>query len=60
MEGAVVVVVRSLLGDGKVWFVGVYLGKKATMNTARKISVFLRFVSKGINVRTRGTNTDLN
>lgn len=28
-----------------------YLGKKATMNIARKIRVFLRFVSKGINVR---------
>lgn len=26
-----------------------YLGKKATMKIARKIRVFLRFVSKGIN-----------
>jgi len=33
--------------------VDVYLGKKATMKMARKIRVFLRFVSKGICVGER-------
>lgn len=38
-----------------------YLGKKATMKMARNIRVFLRFVSKGINVRLKDkSNAELN
>ena len=48
MEGAVVLVrTRSNGLTGVV--VETYLGKKATMKMARKIRVFLRFVSNGIN-----------
>ena len=47
MEGAVVLVrIRSY---GLRVIVVFYLGKKATMKIARKIRVFLRFVSNGIN-----------
>jgi hypothetical protein len=53
VEGAVVVFVRSF-GRVKVWvWADLYLGKKATMKIARKIRVFLRFVSKGIWYRRR-------
>ena len=58
MEGAVIVVVRILSGRLKAWSLQSYLGKKATMKMARKIRVFLRLVSKGINVRR--TNADFN
>jgi hypothetical protein len=59
VEGAVLPV-RFRDYDVSASVVEDYLGKKATMKMARNIRVFLRFVSKGINVRTRGTNTDLN
>ena len=58
MEGAVIVVVRILFGRLKAWSLQSYIGKKATMKMARKIRVFLRLVSKGINVRR--TNADFN
>lgn len=48
MEGAVVVVRIVRRVDAWVVRILAYLGKKATMKIARKISVFLRFVSKGI------------
>lgn len=57
MEGAGRLV-RILLGKAKDVDGKSCLGKKATMKIARNIRVFLRFVSKGINVERKSPGSN--